>query len=805
MSASDDPFADFYHQSVIPSPSRETFGERLRRRREASDEGIVAPDVSPWQSRVRVLSMIVVGSPHHRAGITRRNSAEAKRVAGVEAILFADDLPAFRNSLGPDFSGEPLLAESEVYYQGQPVAIIVGQDEKSCREAAALLEIDYLPEPPILNLDHAIARESFHELPRLSERGDVLSVLTSAPQTLSGSFLVPPQQPLHPGVTEILVTPEDGGSRFTVKAPSLSPTRIRAAVARAAGVSESDIRIDPSPIAGVTDALEWEPARLAMLVTRAAITCGSPVALRLRENDSSLIRGQRHPVKASFDVAFDSNGRVRGLDLRLYLDAGYYPADSAAVLDRATLHADSVYAIPHLRIRSCLCRTHRITSSSLPAEGAAQGAWVMEEIMRRIAWETKQAAHLVRERNFYQENGELKTVPCGQPILATAIHRAWQQVLRLGQYGQKIDTLRKWNQTHPFSKRGIAVVPTKFGLGDPRSERSAATVMVQILTDGSVLVQVAHTDAQDDLEEGIRLETAKELGIAPDSVRVILNDFDAFPTATPPVGTDAAGLIRHAIHEACRPLRDRLREVSLDLFAARGQTGISSENLNFRDGVIGQEISPSSPIHFREVVETAWAKRIPLISIGYHRTPNLWWDHELGAGWPFSSFTYGAAMAEVQIDTFTGEVQILHVDLVCEGSSFPQSGSRDLAQASRAFLLGVGWLLSEEIPYPESDLPLSTRPSEPLVDLTPSSFADAPFEFRVERLAPLSAAEALPGQPCAEAPLLLSFAVREAILDALRAFGMTADHDIELPFPSTPPAVLTTLREISRRLYPVPT
>src|SRR5690606_28007166 len=120
--------------------------------------------------------------------------------------------------------------------------------------------------------------------------------------------------------------------------------------------------------------------------------------------------------------------------------------------------------------------------------------------------------------------------------------------------------------------------------------------------------------------------------------------------------------------DACRNLIVRLREVALQLFAARGQTEVEIEAIRFIRGLVGPDISPNSPLHFKEVIEGAWRKRVNLVETGYHRTPNLWWDHELGAGWPFSSFTYAAAAAEVQVDAFTGEVQILRVDIAHEGS-----------------------------------------------------------------------------------------------------------------------------------------
>lgn len=773
---------------------RETFAERLRRRRERLAADGDAKPLSSWQSRARVLTALVVESPHSSAAIVRRDDADARGVAGVETVLFARDLPPFQNFLGHEFSGEPLLAEDEVRYRGQPVAIVVGKDEASCREAAERLEIDYHPTPGILTIDHAVAMTSFHEAPRVVERGKVAGTIEADSRRLSGTFLVPPQQASLAGSPEVRVTPLDRGNGYSVKARALSPALVRTAVARAAGIPESDVQLEPVELAGATDALELEPVRLAMLATRAAMACGATVVLRPMSASSPLVRGQRHPVKAEFDVAYDDEGAISAIDLRLHVDGGYYATDSTTAMDRATLHADSVYGIPNFRITSRLCRTNRLASSGLPAEGSAQGAWIMEEIVRRVAAETGHPSHEVREKNFYREGAEPKNAPYGQPVSAASIARVWQQALLRADFDVRAAEIAKWNRRNSCCKRGLAVVPAKFGLGDPRPERDAAAVLVQILADGSVLVRVGMVDVNDGFRGQVREEAASRLGIEEEAIRVVLNDFDVLPRSTPVIGADGAGLVLRALADACRGLQKRLREVALQLFAARGQTEVEIESIRFVDGLVGPDISPTSPLHFREVIEGAWRKRVNLVETGYHRTPNLWWDHELGAGWPFSAFTYAAAAVEVQIDAFTGEVQILRVDFAHEGSPSPDQADRDFAQLMRAFTLGTGWILSEETAYAGSEEVAEIHPFEGV-----PGFPDAPFAIFTDRLRPLGDPLTVPGDPCAEAPLLLAVGVREAIWDALRAFGLKPGQAIELPFPATPPAVLATLREISRQ------
>ncbi len=650
------------------------------------------------------------------------------------------------------------------------------------------------PSPGILTIDHALALSSFHEAPRICERGSTASVLKSAAKRLSGSFLIPPQQSSLAASGRVKVTPIKGGRGYSVRTRALSPALVRTAVARAADIPESDVQLEAISLAGVTDALEIEPVRLAMLATRAAMTCGSAVVLLVSRDDSPLVRGQRHATRVEFEAGFTPEGKITAVDLKLDLDGGFFATDSATVMDRAVLHADSVYGIANFKITARLCLTNQLPSSGFPAEGSAQGAWAMEEVIRRIAAETGLAPHEVRQRNFYEEGSELKNTPYGQPVSASSIHRVWNQVLRRSNLIGRIGEIESWNRSNHCYKRGIAAVPVKFGLGDPRPERDAAAVLVQILADGSVLVRVGVVDVNDGLRGQIREEVANRLGIQQEDIQVILNDFEVLPRSTPVIGTDATGLILRALADACRNLQGRLREVALQLFAARGQTEVEIEAIRFTRGLVGPDISPTSPLHFKEVIEGAWRKRVNLVETGYHRTPNLWWDHELGAGWPFSSFTYAAAVIEVQVDAFTGELQILRVDIAHEGSSSPNQSDRDFAQLMRSFTLGAGWLLSEESSCNESGTNLPSHGDEGI-----PGFADAPFQIVTDRLRPGGDPLSAPGDPCAEAPLLLAAGIREALWDALRAFGLRPDLQIDLPLPSTPPRVIATLKEIGRQ------
>lgn len=794
MSDSEDNITPFRLPENPDREPRESFRERLRRRRRELEKVETRRKPSSWQSRSKTLVALVVESPHSSASIARRSGGAARAIDGIKAVLFSEDIPPFQNNLGREFSSEPLLAEDEVFYRGQPVALIVGESEEVCRRAAEVIEIEYHTRPGIVSLEQALGMDSFHSEACVCERGDAEKALAKAANRLTGTLSVSPQQISPPLAGKLAIRPFGHGSAVAVEAASLLPTSVRTAVALAADLPESEVYLEPVALPGLTGALETAPVRLAALATHAMLKTGSAIQICVASPHSPLIAGLRHETRTVFEAGYDDDGTITAVSLKIALDGGWYEADSSSARDRALLHGDAGYGIPNLKISARLARTNRLIATCLPAEGSAQGTWSIEEVIERVAEQLGKPVHEVREANFYEEGTDPKTTPYGQPVQAGSIHRVWHQAKRRSEFDERLAEIEKWNRKSASYKRGIAIVPVKFGIGDPRSERNAAAVIVQILADGSVTVRAGLVDLNDGLEHQVQEEVAARLGAPEGAVHVILNDFDSLPRATAATGTDAAGLVLRALDDVCRKLLQRLREVALQLFAARGQTEIEVESIRFADGLAGPNRNPGEPLHFKEIVEGAWRKRVNLIETGYHRTPNLWWDPEIGAGWPFSAFTYSAAVTELQVDAFTGEIQILRVDVAHEGSPSPNQNDRDFAQLIRAYNIGSGWMLSASAADPELE------ESHPPVHRGVPGFADAPFQVVVDRLRPMGDANTIPGDPCGEAPVLLAGSIRSALRHALHAFGLTSEIDVEIPIPATPPHVLSTFKEISTSL-----
>jgi xanthine dehydrogenase large subunit len=208
-------------------------------------------------------------------------------------------------------------------------------------------------------------------------------------------------------------------------------------------------------------------------------------------------------------------------------------------------------------------------------------------------------------------------------------------------------------------------------------------------------------------------------------------------------------------------------------------------------------------LRFEEVVAAAYRQRISLSATGYYRTPGLHWDPKAGRGHPFYYFAFGAAVAEVEVDGFTGVHRLRRVDILHDVGDSLNEGI-DRGQIEGGFVQGLGWLTCEELRWNEQGRLLTDAPSTykiPTVGEVPADFRVALFQ----RTQPPSTDVIFGSKAVGEPPLMLAIAVREALRDAVAAFAPTGApaRQVALGAPSTPEAVWRAIQAV-RAAQPAP-
>jgi len=195
-----------------------------------------------------------------------------------------------------------------------------------------------------------------------------------------------------------------------------------------------------------------------------------------------------------------------------------------------------------------------------------------------------------------------------------------------------------------------------------------------------------------------------------------------------------------------------------------------------------------------DLVHDAYYRRVQLWAAGFYRTAGLHWDAERMQGEPFKYFAYGAAAAEVEVDGFTGIYRLRRADIVHDvGDSL--SPLIDVGQIEGGFVQGVGWLTLEELLWDETGGPHRGRLNTQAASTYKiPSFSEMPPEFNVHLFERATESGVVYGSKAVgEPPLMEAFSVREALRQAVGAFG-PAGWPVEVGCPATPEAVFWSVQ-----------
>jgi xanthine dehydrogenase molybdopterin binding subunit/xanthine dehydrogenase small subunit len=747
-------------------------------------EAMYTDDVAARRS---MLEIWLVCAPHARARIRRRDASAARQMPGIAAVLLAEDLPG-ENDAGAVRHDEPLLADDEVSYHSQPVALVVGETQEACRAAAEKVEVEYEPLPPLLGIEEAVAQGSFHTDANYLRRGNVPAMLRQAPEILQGEFRIGGQEHFYLEMQAAWAEPGEDGSVF-VMSSTQHPSEVQNVVARVLGIGGNRVVVESPRMGGGFGGKETQAAAFAALAALAAAKTGRAVRVRIGRDSDMMLTGKRHPFLARFNVGYNSAGDLLAAQIELFSNGGWSLDLSQAVTDRALFHLDNAYYIPHVEFSGRVVKTNLASNTAFRGFGGPQGMLVIEEIIDRIARRLELPPEQVRERNLYHGVGETNTTPYGQEIEDNRIQRVWRELKAGSNFELRRREVEAWNAGHPHRKRGLAITPVKFGISFTMTHLNQAGALVLIFQDGTVQVNQGGTEMGQGVCTNIAMVAARELGLSLDRIRVMPTCTDKVPNTSATAascGTDLNGM---AVKAACEILRQRLAKVAADLWTEKLGRSVQAEQVRFEDGfaVFQQDTErrsePGQPIArlaFTELVNAAYIQRVSLSSTGYYRTPEIHYDREKGRGRPFLYYAVGAAVTEVELDGFTGMSLVLRTDILQDVGDSINAGI-NLGQIEGGFVQGAGWLTCEELVWDGQGRLLTHSPDTYKIP----AVGDRPREFNVQLLSQAAQRQTIFGSKAVgEPPFMLAISVREAIRDAVAAFGPPGG-EVLLPTPAT--------------------
>ncbi|AEB57957.1 xanthine dehydrogenase molybdopterin binding subunit [Ectopseudomonas mendocina] len=721
-------------------------------------------------------------SDRAHARIVRIDTSPCYEIPGVAIAITKDDVPG-QLDIGPVVAGDPLLADGKVEYVGQVVLAVAADSLETARKAAMAAIVEYEDLEPVLDVVEALRKRHFVLASHTHRIGDSASKLASAPRRLQGTLHIGGQEHfyLETQISSVMPT-EDGG--MLVYTSTQNPTEVQKLVAEVLGVPMNKIVIDMRRMGGGFGGKETQAAGPACLCAVIAHLTGRPTKMRLPRMEDMSMTGKRHPFYVEYDVGFDDDGLLHGIEMDLAGNCGYSPDLSGSIVDRAMFHSDNAYFLGNATINGHRCKTNTASNTAYRGFGGPQGMVAIEEVMDAVARSLGKDPLEVRKLNYYGKT-ERNVTHYHQTVEHNVIHEMTAELEESAEYAKRRREIIEFNQKSPVLKKGLAMTPVKFGISFTATFLNQAGALIHIYTDGSIHLNHGGTEMGQGLNTKVAQVVAEVFQVDIERIQITATNTDKVPNTSPTAASSGADLNGMAAKNAAETIKQRLVD-----FLVR-EYKVTPEDVEFRNGQVRVR---DHFLSFEEMIQKAYFGQVSLSSTGFYRTPKIYYDRDKAAGRPFYYYAYGVACVEVLVDTLTGEYRMLRGDILHDvGDSL--NPAIDIGQVEGAFVQGMGWLTMEELVWNAKGKLMTNGPASYKIP----AIADMPIDLRVKLVENRKNPEdtVFHSKAVGEPPFMLGIAAWCALKDAVASL---ADYKVQpqIDAPATPERVLWGVEQMRK-------
>jgi xanthine dehydrogenase large subunit len=724
-----------------------------------------------------MLHAAAVAAPAARGRLISIDAAAALALGPSVRVITARDIPG-ENQLGSAVPDEPLLVPvgSEWGFRGQVLALVLADNVRLARRAAAAVKVEFEELPPVLDAREAAAKGLIILSPRTLRSGDTASGFARCATVLEGRVDSGGQEHVYLETQAAMAQSSEGGGMRVISGTQ-APTGVQQAVARVLGLPMHLVEVEAPRIGGGFGGKEDQAATWAALAALGAAVSGRPVKLVLSRRDDIRMTGKRHPYTSDYKIGVDGDGRILAFEADYYQNSGAVCDLSPAILSRTLFHATGAYRVPNVRVTGYMCRTNLPAFTAFRGFGAPQAFFVMEAALDAVSRKTGIDPMELRRRNLLSE-GDVTYY--GMPAVNCRAKVTFERLLEKCRWAELRAEIDSHNASSRLDKRGAAVIPLCFGVSFTKFVMNQGGALVHVYSDGSVLVSTGAVEMGQQVSRKIARVVAATFGIGLERIRVertsTLTVANTFPTAAS-TGSDINGMAALA---ACEEIRGRLLSVAADVL------GAPAAELSMESGHVTRNGSPT-PLSWEEVVAKTHEARIDLSAHGFYSTPDLVYDAKSEKGSPFAYHVYGCAAVTATVDVLRGSYRVDSVHIVHDGGESIDKAV-DLGQVEGGLAQGLGWALLEDLSFDGKGRLLADSLSTYKVP----DVHFLPAKVEVEFLQGVPNPKAvMKSKAIGEPPLMYGIAGYFAVLDALRAARPDGPGLYDLPL--TPEKVLDYL------------
>lgn len=745
-----------------------------------------------------MLHMQVLRSDHAHARIISIDTAAAEALPGVEGVITCNDVPG-TDGFGVFVHDQPIMARGKVRYVGEAVAAVAAEDIETAKQAVRLIKVSYEDLPAVFDAREALADGApvLHDhapdnlvkhipirkgdIDKGFAESDLIVEHTYETQQVEHAYLEP-----EAGLAYV-----DADGVVTVQSPSQNITHHRHMLSGILNLPINKVRMIMSPVGGGFGGKE-DMIYQGMLALMAMKTA-RPVRLVFTREESITSTSKRHPARITYKMGLKKDGRIMASEIKSVCDGGAYGMSTEGVMRKMAILGPGPYHIPNVRIDTYGAYTNNTPSGAFRTFGAMQSQFSTESHLDLCAERLGMDPFELRAMNAMRPGSTTHT----QQLLDRA---SYMKVLQAASEGANWETgtpsvrggtrndLRgpgnrmvnghsSRDDDDGSRRRGRGMAGSWYGIARTAA-MDRAGAWVELDDGGTAKVVTGVTEIGEGILTVLAQVAADELGIRPGDITIGDNDTARSPEAAHAGATRQTYMIANAVAMASRDVREKFdKEIAAywkvdadQIEAANGQIWAKDSNLR---------MTMAEAVHICKTVRGF----VPVGS-GNYTAHHTGLDPVDGSGKPWQAYVFGCQVAEVEVDTVSGEVQVLGIWAAHDvGRAINPRGVE--GQIEGAVVQGLGQALMEE--YTTVDGHSSTDSFAKYI--LPTSL-DVPQinSFIVEELDPLSP---LGAKGIGEPALVPTVpAIMNAIYDAI---GVRITS-----LPATPEKVLAALREKQR-------
>ena len=728
------------------------------------------------------LHAVVYSSPVAHAKDLIIDVSKAEKIAGVERVFTAKDIPG-DNEIGGILLDEPLLAEDELHFQGQPIAIVVAESDFIARQARALIEISYSELPIITTAKQAKEQGSFINPARSFSMGDVQKSFDECDYVFEDDTFSNGQEHLYLETQGSYAEKMENGC-IKLMSSTQGPTVVQRIAARVLGLSMHKIEVDVTRLGGGFGGKEDQATPWACMAALATYHLNTPVKLILDRHDDLKMTGKRHPYESHFKIGLDKDLKIRAFEVEFLQNSGAAADLSPAIAERTLFHATNAYFIPNVKTTVHSCKTNLPPNTAFRGFGGPQGKYVIESAIAKAADQLKIPAWHIQKANLLKENDEFYY---GQIAEKVESINTWKQLSKKININRLEENIKVFNDNNSLLKKGMALMPICFGISFTNTPMNHARALVHIYQDGSVGISTGAVEMGQSVNTKMLQIAAQTFSIDPELIKLETTNTTRVANTSPTAASATADLNGKALLKACNALVDRLRHVAAD------ELSVGVDTIELNDGWVHVNNNKQTELDWKNLVFKAFWKRVCLTENGHYATPTIKFDKSKEKGHPFAYHVYGTACIQTTIDCLRGTYEVDSVDIVHDFGKSMNIGV-DLGQVEGALAQGIGWMTMEEIAYNDEGRLLSNTLSTYKI---PDVFSIAK-EINVQPLVIDAKKQGndmaiFKSKAVGEPPLMYGIGVYFAIANAIKAFN--PNYQLKFHSPITPEKVLMGLYE----------